>query len=86
VRLWNIYTTKRVLQLGAASAKTTASAFDAGGTQLATGSEDGKVSVWSTRDGALLKHWQSSQDKITDLVFHPVERGLLSRGGTDDRS
>lgn len=76
VELWSVQTKKRTKQLDG-SKGATALAFTSDGSQLATGSEDGRVRFYSTGDGSLLGEWQASKEKVTDVVAHPDGKRLV---------
>jgi WD40 repeat protein len=69
------------MELGAASAHTTALTFNPAGTQLVTGRKDGRVLFWGTSDGRLLSEWQASKEAITDIVVHPDDARIAVATG-----
>ena len=60
---------ERLLQVDGPAAAT-AVAFARDGSALATGSEDGRVRLWSTHDGNLLHEW-SMKLVVNHMVAHP---------------
>lgn len=61
-----------------------AAAFDARGTRLALGFEDGHVEVLSTADGRPLASYRPHTQAVGALAFHP-SRDLLASAGGDAR-
>nr|WP_272923943.1 helix-turn-helix domain-containing protein [Streptomyces sp. SID3343] len=61
-------------------------AFDAGGTRLAAGTQDGRVSVWEVPTRRRIAQWRASELGITALAFAPAAAGdLVATGGEDHR-
>jgi len=68
--VWNLQTGRRLLQVGGPS-PAMAVTFTRDGSGLATAAEDGRVRLWSTRDGGLLGDWPTKVQKVSLMVPHP---------------
>ena len=81
IRLWDLTTFKaRELPVQPKPVKSLAASKD--GKRLLSGSEDGKVKLWSVVDGTLTYTFAGHADSVNAIAFTPDGRGAVS-GGTD---
>jgi len=81
IKVWEMASGKQ-LQSIEGSSLVRSIAFDRAGQLLASGSEDGEVSLWDSVTGKLLRTLKGHQKEINSVVFAP-QGGTLASGSED---
>ena len=77
--IWDLATAEHIARLPAASG-VQAVAFDAGGSRLATGSQNGTVRLWDASSGAELIVLHGHDGPVSSVAFSPDGSRLTSVG------
>jgi WD40 repeat protein len=81
IRIWDVKTGKRTLELGGHSGQVNSLAFSNDGSQLASGSADGTVRLWTMPKGGKLATITGHTDEVRGLTFG--SDGRLVSGSLD---
>jgi WD40 repeat protein len=87
VTLWDVRAGRATAQLrhgGSRPQHVPAAVYGPQGDVLATGGMDGKIQLWKTADGALLREIDAHASSVLSLAFSPDGSLLASGGGTGE--